>query len=117
MLIKGHGSNVSNCTYNVDRLVVLAVLVGLEVVLECRRVVRNVRALGRVEVVNHALVEWEETGRSANFCTHVANRSHTCARERFDTRSVVLNNSACATLHSQDSSDLEDDICICTSTF
>ena len=78
--------------------------------LEALGVVGDFRALGRVEVVDHAVVEREERGRSADFSTHVADRGHTGARERLDTRSSVLDDSASSTLDGKNASNLEDDI-------
>ena len=78
--------------------------------LESLRVVGDVGALGSVEVVDHAVVEGEEGGRRTNLSTHVADRGHTRARERLDTRTSVLDDGASAALHGEDASDLEDDI-------
>ena len=78
--------------------------------LESLRVVGDVGALRRVEVIDHAVVEREERGRSADFSTHVADRGHTGAGERLDTRSSVLDDSASSTLDGEDASNLENDI-------
>ena len=97
-------------THDLDGLVVLGTLVGLEVVLELRGVAGNVGTAGRVEVVDHAVVEGEEGGRRTNLGTHVADRGHTRARERLDTRTSVLDDSTSAALDSEDTSDLQDDV-------
>ena len=97
-------------TYDLDRLVVLSALVSLEVVLEALSVVGNISALGGVEVVDHAVVEGEEGGRRTNLGTHVADRGHTRAGERLDTRTSVLDDSTSAALDSEDTSDLQDDV-------
>ena len=97
-------------TYNLDRLVVLSALVSLEVVLEALSVVGDVGALSRVEVVDHAVVEREERGCSADFSTHVTDRGHTGARERLDTRTSVLDDGTSAALDREDTSDLQDDV-------
>lgn len=70
----------------------------------------NLRALGSIEVVDHAGVEGEERGSSTNFGTHIANGSHTSAGERFDTRTGILNDGPCAALDGQNTSDLQDDV-------
>ena len=52
----------------------------------------------------------EEGSGSADLGTHVADRSHTCARERFYTWSVIFDNRPGSTFHRQDSSNLQDDV-------
>ena len=99
-------------THNLDALVVLGALICLEVVLESLRIVGDVGALGGVEVVDHAVVEGEEGGRRTNLSTHVANGSHTRAREGFDTRTLVLDNGTSSTLDGQNAGNLEDNVCI-----
>ena len=78
--------------------------------LESLRVVGDVGALGSVEVVDHAVVEGEEGGRRTNLSTHVADRGHTRARERLDTRTSVLDDGTSAALDGEDTSDLQDDV-------
>ena len=73
-------------------------------------VVGNVATVGRVEVVDHAVVEGEEGGSGTNLSTHVANGGHTRAGEGLDTRAGVLDDSASTTLDGEDAGNLEDDI-------
>lgn len=91
-------------------MVVLGALVSLEVVLEALRVVGDVRTLGRVQVVDHAMVEGEQRRRSTNLSTHVANRSHTRAGERLDAGASVLDDGTGTALYREDAGNLEDDI-------
>ena len=98
-------------THNFDNLVVLSILISLQVVCKLPCVLSNVVALGRVKIVNHAIVEGEERSRCANFSSHVTDCGHASARKRFDTRSLVLDNSARTTLHSENTRNLEDNIC------
>ncbi|KIJ18057.1 aconitate hydratase [Paxillus involutus ATCC 200175] len=51
-----------------------------------------------VQVVNHAVVEGEERGRSTNLSTHVTDGGHTRARKRLDTRTAIFNNCTSSTL-------------------
>jgi len=95
---------------DLDDLVVLGALVGLEVVREAASVVGNFGTLGGLEVVGHARVEGEEGGGGTNFGTHVANGGHTSARERLDTLTKVLDDSACSALDGKDTGNLEDDV-------
>lgn len=74
-------------------------------------IVSNVGTLGSLEVVDHAVVEGEERSCSTNFSTHVTNRSHTRAGERFDTRTTVLDDSTSSTLDRKNAGNLEDDVC------
>ena len=78
--------------------------------LEALSIVSDVRALGGVEVVGHAVVEGEEGSGSTDFSTHVADRGHTRAGEGLDTGTGVLDDSTSTTLDGEDASDLEDDI-------
>ena len=100
-------------TYNLNDLVVFGTLVSGEVVLEAVSVGGNIATLGRLEVVGHTVVEGEERGRSTNFSTHVADSSHTSSRERVNTGTLVFDDSTSSTLDSQDTGDLEDNICEC----
>lgn len=95
---------------DLDHLVVLCVLVGLQVVLERVGILGNLRTLGRVEILSHALVVREEGGSGTNFSTHVANGGHARAGERFNTRTSILDDSTSATLDGENASDLEDNI-------
>ena len=98
-------------TYNVDALVVLGALIGLEIVCKTLGVVGDLRPVRRVEVVSHTVVEGEHRGGSTNLGTHVTDGSHTRARKRFDTGTLVFDDSTGTTLDSEDTSDLENDIC------
>lgn len=97
-------------THNINHLVVFSTLVWNKVVLECLSVFSNVTALRCLKVAGHTVVEGEERGRCANFSTHVANRSHTRARERLDSRTVILDNCAGTTLDRENASNFEDNI-------
>lgn len=103
--------------HNLDSLVVLAVLVRLEVVVEFLSIFGNVGSVGSLEVTAHSLVVREERGGSTDFGTHVANGGHTRAREVLDTWTVVLNDGTGTTFDSKDTSDLEDDIWNVSSDF
>ena len=93
-----------------DHLVVFRVLVRGEVVRELLGVVGDQRAVRGVEIVAHPVVEGEEGGRGADFSSHVADRSHASAAERFDTRSGVLDDGTCSTLDGKNAGDLENDV-------
>lgn len=77
---------------------------------EFLRILGDFGPLGGIEVIDHAVVEWEERGGSTNFGTHVTNGSHTSAREGFDTGTIVFDNSTRSTLDGEDTSDLENDV-------
>jgi hypothetical protein len=79
--------------------------------LEAVRVGGDIATLGGLQVVGHARVVREEGSGGTNLGTHVANGSHTSARERLDTRAEVFDNGAGSTLDGEDPSNLEDDIC------
>lgn len=74
------------------------------------RVVTNRLTLGGLKVVVHAVVEGEDGGGSTNFGTHVTDGTHTSAGEGVDTVTVVLNDGTSATLDSENTSNLKDDI-------
>ena len=97
-------------THDLNVLVVLGALIGLEVVLELVGVVRNHAALRRVEVRLHAVVVREDGRRRTNLSTHVADGGHTSARQGLDTRALVLNDGTGTTLDGEDAGDLEDDV-------
>ena len=97
-------------TYNLNALIVLSTLVGLEVVRETLSVLGDVRTVGRVEVVGHTVVEGEHRGGSTNLGTHVTDGSHTRARKRFDTGTLVFDDSTGTTLDSEDTSNLKNNI-------
>ena len=103
-------------THNLDVLVILSALIGLEVVLELVGVVRNHAALRRVEVRLHAVVVREDGRRRTNLSTHVADGGHARARERVDAGALVLDNGTSSTLDREDTGDLEDDVCNDVST-
>ena len=84
--------------------------------LEALGVVRDVAAVGRVEVVDHAVVEGEEGGGGTDLGTHVADSRHTSAGERLDTRTGVLDDGAGTTLDGENAGDLENDVCSETDT-
>jgi hypothetical protein len=56
------------------------------------------------------VVEGEERGGGTDLSTHITDSSHARARERFDTRTAVLDNGTSPTLDSEDTSNFEDDI-------
>jgi hypothetical protein len=89
-------------THNLDALVVLAVLVGLEVVVELLGVAGLGGTAGSLEVLGHAVVEGEERSGRTDLGTHVTDGGHTRAR--------VLDDGAGTALDGEDASDLEDDV-------
>ena len=105
-----NGTKSYNLTHNLDNLIILGTLIRNKIMGEPLSIFGDLRALGSIEVIDHARVEWEERGGSTNFGTHVANGSHASTGERFDTRTSVLDDGAGATLHSQNASDLQDDV-------
>lgn len=94
-----------------DQLVVLATLIRLEVVSESLGVLGNVSSLGGLKVRLHSVVEGEDGGGSTDLSSHVADGSHTSAREGLDSRSVVLDDGSSSSLDGEDTSDLADDVC------
>ena len=78
--------------------------------LEALGVLGDLTALGNIQVVGHARVEWEHRRGSTDLGTHVADCSHTSARERFDTGTSVLDDSASTTLDRKNASDLKNNI-------
>jgi hypothetical protein len=95
---------------DLDELVVLGALVLAELVSVLAGEVTDVLTLGGLQVVVHAVVKGENGGGSTDLSTHVANGSHTSARQGLDTRAVVLNNGTSSTLDGEDTSNLEDDV-------
>ncbi len=95
---------------DLDDLIVLGTLILAEVMGVGTGEVSNVLTLGDGKVIVHAVVEWEEGGGGTNLSTHVANGSHTSARDLVDTWAEVLNNGTGSTLDGEDTSNLEDDI-------
>lgn len=95
---------------DVDHLVVLALGIRLEVVVEFLGVSGDMRSTSSFEVLSHLVVEWEKRGGGTNLGTHVTDGSHTGTRQGLDSGTVVLDDSTSSTLDSQDTSDLEDDI-------
>ena len=95
---------------DLNQLVVLSTLVLAELLTVAPGEVGNVLTLGCLEVVVHAVVVGEERRGGTNFGTHVTDGTHTSARQRFNTRTVVLNDSTSATLDGKETSDLEDNV-------
>lgn len=93
-----------------DDLVVLALLIRLEVVVELLGVSGNVGSASSLEVLRHSAVEGEERGGGTNLGTHVTDGGHTGTRERLDTGTVVLDNGTGSTLDSEDTGDLENNV-------
>jgi hypothetical protein len=89
---------VYHATHDFNVLIVFSALIGLQVVSERLSILSNGLALSSVKVVNHALVEGEQRSGSTNFSTHVTNGGHTRARKRFNTRTLVFDDSTCASL-------------------
>ena len=92
-------------------LVVLRILVRLEVVREALGILSDLTTLRCLEIVDHAVVEGKYGGRRTDFSTHVADCSHTRARERLDSRTLVLDNSTSSTLDGEDTRNLENNVC------
>merc|ERR1719154_263624 len=96
---------------NLNNLVILAVRVWAKKrILKFHGFVSNSLTLSSGEVVNHALVEGEHTGRSTKLSSHVTNGSHTSGGNAVDTFTKVFNNAHGTTLHRQDASNLENNI-------
>jgi|SRR5580658_3037179 hypothetical protein len=89
----------------------LGVLFCLQVEGEALSVFTNFRTFRGIEIVDHAVVEWEHGGRCADFRSHVADRGHTRAGERLDTRTLVFNYGSSPTLHGEYTCDFQDDVC------
>jgi hypothetical protein len=56
------------------------------------------------------VVVGEERGGGADLSTHVANGSHTSAREALDARAEIFDNGASTTLDGKDASNLKDNV-------
>ena len=95
---------------DLDELVVLGTLVLTELLGVVAGEVTNVGTLGGLQVVVHAVVEGEHGGGGTNLSTHVANGTHTSARQAVDTGAVVLDDGTSTTLDGQETSNLKDDI-------
>lgn len=93
-----------------DHLVILGTLILAELLAVGTGEIGDLLTLGDLEVVVHAVVVGEERSSGTNFSTHVANSTHTGAREGLDTRTVVLDDGTSTTLDSKETSDLEDNI-------
>ncbi|KAI6755925.1 hypothetical protein HG531_005031 [Fusarium graminearum] len=91
---------------DLDKLVVLDVLVRAEAVGVRAGEVTDLLSLGGGEVIVHAIVEGED--REVTY--HVANSSHTSARDGIGSGAVVFDDGTSATLDSEDISNLEDNI-------
>lgn len=96
--------------HNLNKFVVLASLVRLKVMRKATRVLGNLSSLGSIQVIRHSLVEGEERSSRSNLGTHVTNSTHSSARQRFNTRSVVFNDGTSTTFDSQYTGNLKDDI-------
>lgn len=97
-------------TYDIDDLVIFGAFVSLEVVGKLSSIFGDVRALGGVQVVHHALVKGEDGGCCSNFGTHVTDRGHASAREGFDSRTFILDDGTSTTFDGKNASNLENDI-------
>ena len=95
---------------DLDELVVLGTLVLTKLLGVFAGEVTNVLALGSLQVVVHAVIEGEDGGGGTDLGSHVANCSHTSARQRLDTRSVVLNDGASSTLNGKNTGNLENNV-------
>lgn len=102
---------------DLNQLVILGTLIFAKLLLVGPGEVANVLTLSGLQVVVHAVIVGEKRGSSTNFSTHVTDGTHTSARKRVDTRSVVLNDSTSTTLDSEEASDLKDDIYIQSISF
>ena len=97
-------------TYNINDPVVISALIRLQVVLEALGIFGDLTTLGDIQVVGHTRVEGEHGRGSTNFSTHVANGSHTSARKRFNTRTLVFDDSTGTALDRENTGDLQNDI-------
>lgn len=97
---------------DLNELVVLSTLILLEVLGVGAGVVTDVSTLGGRKVVVHTVVEGEDGGGGTNFSTHVANSTHTSGGQRVDTRTVVFNDGTSSTLDGEDTSNLQDNVCV-----
>ena len=95
---------------DLDSLVVLGSLVGLQVVAELLGVLGLGGSSGSVEVGGHSLVVREEGGGGTDLGTHVTDGSHTSTREGLYSGTVVLDDGTGSTLDGQDTCDLENDV-------
>ena len=95
---------------DLNQLVILGTLIFAKLLGVGPGEVANVLTLSGLQVVVHAVIVGEKRGGSTNFSTHVTDGTHTGARKRVDTRSVVLNDGTSTTLDSEEASDLKDDI-------
>lgn len=95
---------------NLDELVVLAALIGTESLGILLSVFSDVTTLGSDQVIGHTVVEAEDGGGCTNLGTHVADSTHTSARQCVDTRTVIFNDGTSTTLDCKNAGYLEDDI-------
>jgi hypothetical protein len=63
-----------------------------------------------LQVSPHAVVVGEHGGGGSDFSTHVADGSHTSARDGVDAGAEILDNGAGAALDGEDAGQLEDDV-------
>jgi len=95
---------------DLDELVVLGTLVFTELLGVRASEVTDMLALGGLQVVVHAVVEGEDRSGGTDFSTHVADGTHTSARQRLNARTVVFDDGTSASLDGKDTSDLQDNI-------
>jgi hypothetical protein len=97
-------------TYDIDDLIILGALICAQVVGKPLSIFGDIRALGRIQIVLHSSVEWEERSCRTNLCTHIADSGHTSRGETFYTRTFVFDDGTSTTFDRKNSSNLEDDI-------
>lgn len=95
---------------NLNNLIVLEVRVSREIVLEGLGEGSNLASSGGSQIITHALIVGEDGGGGSNFGTHVADGSHTSARDALNTWTKVFNNGTSSSLDGEDVSNLKDDV-------
>ena len=98
-------------SHNINDLIVLCALIRAQVVCESLGIFGDIGAFGRIQIVRHASVKWEERSCRTNFRTHIADCGHTSRGEAFYTRTLVFDDGTSTTLDRKNTSNLEDDIC------
>jgi len=63
-----------------------------------------------LQEIGHPCVVREDGGGRTDFGTHVADGTHTGARDGVDTRTVVLDDGTCTSFHGKDAGDLKDNV-------
>ncbi|MBS1272441.1 MAG: hypothetical protein MAGBODY4_01586 [Candidatus Marinimicrobia bacterium] len=86
------------------------IVIGTEVFFVFLRQGRNFRALRRIEVFDHPLIEGEDRGCGADFRTHIGNGAFPRATYRAGARTEVFDNFSGAALDGQQISHFENDI-------